>query len=79
MAVPVTAVLSSGKGNMVLVKHTDGSFVPQMVTTGTGNTSYVAVLNGLKAGDVVVTGGVYLLNSEAIFKNGDNAMAGMKM
>ena len=79
LAVPVTAVLSSGKGNMVWVKHTDGSFVPQMVTTGTGNTSYVAVLNGLKAGDVVVTGGVYLLNSEAIFKNGDNAMAGMKM
>lgn len=79
LAVPVTAVLSSGKGNMVWVKQADGSFSPRMVTTGAGNSNYVAVLNGLKAGDVVVSNGAYLLNSETLFKNGDKAMAGMKM
>ena len=51
-----------------------------MIKAGTGNKSYAPVLSGLNAGDVVVTYGAYLLNSEAIFKNGsDNNMAGMKM
>jgi Cu(I)/Ag(I) efflux system membrane fusion protein len=50
-----------------------------MIKQGNGNQSYVSVLSGLNAGDVVVTNGAYLLNSEAIFKNGGDNMAGMKM
>jgi Cu(I)/Ag(I) efflux system membrane fusion protein len=49
-----------------------------MITVGQGNQSYLPVRSGLNQGDVVVTNGAYLLNSEAIFKNGDS-MAGMKM
>jgi len=39
------------------------------------------VLSGLKEGEVVVIGGAYLLNSEAIFKNGSSktAIGSMKM
>jgi Cu(I)/Ag(I) efflux system membrane fusion protein len=79
LAIPVTAIMSGGNGDKVWVKNADGSFSPKMVKLGTGNQTFVPVLAGLNAGDVVVTNGVYLLNSEAIFKNGNNQMEGMKM
>lgn len=80
LAVPASAILTDGKGTRVWVKNADGSFSPKIIQTGTGNQNYVSVNLGLNAGDVVVTNGAYLLNSEAIFKNGsDDSMAGMKM
>lgn len=79
LAVPASAILTDGKGSKVWVKNIDGSFSPKMITPGTGNQNYVQVLSGLDAGAIVVTNGVYLLNSEAIFKNGSDNMAGMKM
>lgn len=81
LAVPATAVVSSGKGNLVWVKNPDGSFSARMVELGTGNSSYLQVNSGLNAGDIVVTQGAYLLNSEAIFRNGSDqgSMGGMKM
>lgn len=79
LAVPATAVLSSGKGSLVWIKNQDGSFSPHMVELGNGNRTYLSVNSGLNAGDIVVTAGAYLLNSEAIFKNGDQEMIGMKM
>ena len=79
LAVPVSAILTDGKGSLVWVKNTDGSFSARMIKPGDGNQNYAPVLSGLKAGDIVVTSGAYLLNSEAIFKNGGDNMAGMKM
>jgi len=79
LAVPASAILTDGKGSMVWVKNADGSFSPKMVTVGSGNQNYVPVISGLTMGDVVVANGAYLLNSEAIFKNGSDNMAGMKM
>jgi Cu(I)/Ag(I) efflux system membrane fusion protein len=78
LAVPASSVITSGKGSLVWVKNADGSFSPKMLSVGSGNQNYVPVISGLNKGDVVVTNGAYLLNSEAIFKNGDS-MAGMKM
>lgn len=48
---------------------------------GQGNQNYLPVLSGLNAGDIVVISGAYLLNSEAIFKNGNDKMdmGNMKM
>jgi len=79
LAVPVSAILTDGKGSQVWVKNADGSFSSRMIKPGDGNQNYVPVLSGLNAGDIVVTNGAYLLNSEAIFKNGGDNMAGMKM
>jgi Cu(I)/Ag(I) efflux system membrane fusion protein len=79
LAVPVSAILTDGKGSLVWVKNQDGSFSSRMIKPGNGNQSYVPVLSGLNEGDIVVTNGAYLLNSEAIFKNGGDNMAGMKM
>jgi Cu(I)/Ag(I) efflux system membrane fusion protein len=80
LAVPASAVLTDGKGSKVWVKNSDGSFSARMIKSGAGNSNYVPVISGLDAGDIVVTNGAYLLNSEAIFKNGnDSSMGGMKM
>lgn len=49
-----------------------------MIEVGQRNHSYAAITSGLNAGEVVVTNGAYLINSESIFKNG-NSMAGVKM
>jgi Cu(I)/Ag(I) efflux system membrane fusion protein len=70
LAVPASAIMTDSKGSKVWVKNTDGSFSQKMITPGSGNQNYVQVLSGLAAGTIVVTNGAYLLNSEAIFKNG---------
>jgi len=79
LAVPASAILTDSKGSKVWVKNGDGSFSPKMIQTGPGNGNFVSILSGLIAGDIVVTNGAYLLNSESIFKNGNDQMAGMKM
>jgi Cu(I)/Ag(I) efflux system membrane fusion protein len=80
LAVPASAVLTDGKGSKVWVKNADNSFSPKMIKAGIGNSSYIPIISGLRPGDIVVTNGSYLLNSEAIFKNGsDNSMGNMKM
>lgn len=80
LAVPASAVLSDGNGDRVWIRNTDGSFSMRMIKTMAGNSTYIPVLSGLNAGDMVVTNGAYLLNSEYVFKNGDDkGMAGMKM
>jgi Cu(I)/Ag(I) efflux system membrane fusion protein len=80
LAIPASAILTNGKGSKVWVRNADGSFSPKMINAGLGNSSYIPVISGLSFGDVVVTDGAYLLNSEAIFKNGnDKSMSGMKM
>lgn len=78
LAVPINAVLTDGKGSHVWVKNTDGGFSPRMVEIGKRNHTYAEIISGLNSGEVIVTNGAYLLNSESIFKNG-NDMAGMKM
>ncbi|MDB4925929.1 efflux RND transporter periplasmic adaptor subunit [Mucilaginibacter sp.] len=80
LAVPASAILTDGQGSKVWVKNPSGGFSPRMIKIGSGNPNYVPVLSGLTNGDIVVTSGAYLLNSEAIFKNGNNnSMSGMKM
>jgi Cu(I)/Ag(I) efflux system membrane fusion protein len=80
LAVPASSVLSDGKGDKVWVKNMDGSFISKTIKLGVGNRNYLQVLSGLSKGDIVVTSGAYLLNSEALFKNGNNdSMGGMKM
>jgi Cu(I)/Ag(I) efflux system membrane fusion protein len=80
LAVPASAVLTDGKGRKVWVKNADNSFSPKMIEIGSGNSSYVPVISGISPGDIIVTNGAYLLNSEAIFKNGDDkSISEMKM
>jgi len=64
---------------MVWVQTEDLVFERRMVSLGIENKREVEILSGLREGEIVVTTGSYLLNSEYILQKGSNAMAGMKM
>lgn len=82
LALPVNAIIQDSDGANVWVLNNDGVFENRMVTIGMQNSREIEILDGLKAGEVVVISGAYLINSEYIFKKGANPMeghAGMKM
>jgi Cu(I)/Ag(I) efflux system membrane fusion protein len=77
LTLPESAVIRSATGSLVWVEAGHNLFRPVMVETGVENGGRVEVRSGLNAGDVVVTEGAYLVNSEYVFKHGVDAMAGM--
>ena len=68
------AVIREKKGATVWLKTGPNSFRSQMVTTGIENNGVIEITHGLKAGDIVVVSGTYLLHSEYIFKRGTDPM-----
>ena len=79
LTLPIDAVLRDGKMNVVWVKSAKNAYKIKMVTTGLESGDRIEIKSGLKTGDVVVTGGAYLINSEYIFKKGASPMAGHDM
>jgi Cu(I)/Ag(I) efflux system membrane fusion protein len=79
LTLPIDAVLRDGKMNVVWVKSAKNTYKIKMVTTGLESGTRIEIKSGLTTGDVVVTGGAYLINSEYIFKKGANPMAGHNM
>ena len=65
VAVPLSAVLSSGSRNIVWIQKSVGVFEPRTVTLGEQAGNFVRILDGIKEGDVVVTSGGYLIDSES--------------
>ena len=79
LSLPNDAVLRDGKGATVWIQTGKNTYENRMVETGIETGDRIEIKSGLHAGDIVVTSGAYLINSEYIFKNGSNPMAGMKM
>lgn len=79
LTLPVDAVLRDGKMNVVWVRSGKNSYKIRMVTTGLESDNRIEIKSGLQNGDVIVTSGAYLLNSEYIFKKGANPMSGHDM
>jgi Cu(I)/Ag(I) efflux system membrane fusion protein len=73
----VSSVIRNEKGSVVWVMIGHNTYKSVMVQTGQEDADVVEISSGLKSGDVVVTNGAYLLNSEYIFKHGADPMAGM--
>lgn len=65
LAVPRTAVLSPGAEPMVYVEKGQGTYERRLVTLGRAGDELVEVLDGLKAGESVVTRGNLLIDSQA--------------
>lgn len=65
LAVPVNAVVSTGKRDIVFVDRGEGRLVPTDVVLGDRAGEWYAVLEGLAAGDEVVSGGAFLVMSES--------------
>jgi membrane fusion protein, copper/silver efflux system len=79
ITLPVDAVLTDSKGSTVWVQTKPGTFSIRMISTGISDENTIEIKSGLRVGDIIVSSGAYLLNSEYIFENGNNPMAGMKM
>jgi multidrug efflux pump subunit AcrA (membrane-fusion protein) len=66
--VPEAAVQSIGEREFVFlpIKDSEGSFALRQVRLGPAGNGYYPVLEGLKAGDEVVTGGSFILKAEGV-------------
>jgi Cu(I)/Ag(I) efflux system membrane fusion protein len=65
LAVPESAVLPTGERYVVFVDLGDGRLAPREVRLGMRAAGYYEVRNGLRAGDVVVTSGNFLVGAES--------------
>lgn len=79
LTLPAGAVIRNANYNLVWLKIGHNTYKSVIVETGHENGDRVEIKSGLKPGDIVVTSGAYLVNSEYIFKHGANPMGGMKM
>jgi membrane fusion protein, copper/silver efflux system len=65
LTVPDSAVLDTGTRQTVLVDRGEGRFEPRAVKLGARADGYVAVLEGLRDGEKVVTGANFLIDAES--------------
>ncbi len=65
VVIPSEAVIRSGARNQVFVVRSPGKFEPRLVTLGLASDGKVAVLQGVKVGEEVVTSAQFLIDSES--------------
>lgn len=68
LVLPADAVLVTGDQAVVFVRSGGVRFEPRQVELGAQDSDWVEVTKGLKAGEEVVTGANFLIDSEARFK-----------
>jgi Cu(I)/Ag(I) efflux system membrane fusion protein len=74
LSIPDSAVLRSGTRNVVFVAKGDGVFEPREVKLGVELPDRVEVVRGISAGERVVTGANFLVDSESKLKAATAAM-----
>lgn len=65
LAVPESAVIDSGRRQVVLVERGQGRYEPRPVKLGARVPGWAQVLDGLKAGERVVTQATFLIDAES--------------
>ncbi len=65
LAVPESAVIDSGRRQVVLVERGEGRYEPRPVKLGAHVPGWVQVLDGLKPGERVVTEATFLIDAES--------------
>lgn len=65
VTIPHSAVIDSGAEQVVLVAKGEGRFEPRVVKLGRRGEGYREVLDGLRAGEEVVTTATFLIDSES--------------
>jgi RND family efflux transporter MFP subunit len=68
VTVPGSAVIDSGKRQIVLVQAKEGRFEPREVKLGARSDDYVEVLEGVKDGELVVVAANFLIDAESNLK-----------
>ncbi len=80
LVVPTTAVLDSGTEQLVFIDQGQGMFEPRRVTVGVRTRDAYEILEGIKHGELVVTRGNFLVDSESNLKAAtEMMMPGMDM
>lgn len=70
LSINTQAILFNGDHNMVYVSKGKGAFEPKMIQIGEEAGNYHEVLGGLNDGELVVTNGHFLIDSESQIKMG---------
>lgn len=70
IVVPVTAVIDTGKRQVVWVETATGIFEPRDVQVGQRTDEQIQILSGVKPGEKVAVSGAYLIDSESQLKGG---------
>ncbi len=70
LAVPASAVLDTGKRQIVYVETAPGTFRPREVSLGGKAMDHFPVLSGLKAGEKVATSGGFLIDANSQIQAG---------
>ncbi len=65
VAVPDSAIIDSGKRQIVLVERGEGKYEPRAVKLGARAPGYAQVLDGLNPGERVVTSATFLIDAES--------------
>ena len=65
VVIPAEAVIRSGAQTQVFVVRGAGKFEPRLVTTGLASKGDIAIVEGLHAGEEVVTSAQFLIDSES--------------
>ena len=65
LSVPNSAILDSGKRQLVFIDRGNGKFEPREVRLGERGEHYVEVVDGLKEGERVVTSANFLIDAES--------------
>ena len=68
LAVPASAVIDSGARRVVLIDLGGGRFEPRDVELGARGDDFVAILKGVKEGEIVVVSANFLIDSESNLK-----------
>jgi Cu(I)/Ag(I) efflux system membrane fusion protein/cobalt-zinc-cadmium efflux system membrane fusion protein len=76
LAVPVEAVFHTGTAQIVFLDRGQGLFEPRALELGVEADGFYAVKAGLSPGDVVVTSGNFLIDSESRLKAALQGMSG---
>ena len=74
LTVPTSAVIDSGTRQVVLVQRAEGRFEPRTVKLGSRSENYMEVLEGIAAGEQVVTSANFLIDAESNLKAALNSM-----
>ncbi len=75
VSVPDSAVIDTGNRQVVIIDKRDGRFEPREVKVGARAEGYYEILEGVKAGEWVVTSANFLIDSESNLRA---ALAGME-
>lgn len=76
-SVPRSAVLSSGKRDLVFVRQADGALAPREVVLGVATDDRVQILKGVAPGETVVASATFLVDAESNLGSALGGMANM--